>query len=39
MLPNGRVEFYAAKHLGARGSNLAALSWFFEVPYEKLVAH
>ena len=31
---DGRIEFYARKKLGAVGSNLAAISWFFEKPYE-----
>ena len=33
-LPDGRFEFYAVKKLGAVGSNLAAISWFFDRPYE-----
>ena len=32
--PNGQIEFYASKKLGAFGSNLAAISWFFDRPYE-----
>ena len=32
--PDGRIEFYAAKKLGAAGSDLAAISWFFDRPYE-----
>jgi hypothetical protein len=32
--PKGNVEFYATKKLGALGSNLAAISWFFDQPYE-----
>lgn len=28
------LEFYSTKKLGASGSNLAAMFWFFEVPYE-----
>ena len=30
LLPDGEVEFYASKQLGALGSNLATISWFFE---------
>ncbi len=37
-LPNGSLEFYASKKLGAVGSNLVAISWFFEQPYEKPAA-
>ena len=33
-LPDGRIEFYTGKKLGAVGSNLAAVSWFFDRPYE-----
>jgi hypothetical protein len=33
-----RAEFYASKKLGAIGSNLAALSWFFDTPFEVPVA-
>jgi tetratricopeptide (TPR) repeat protein len=36
--PDGDLEFYASKRLGAYGSNLAALSWFFSAPYEEPVA-
>ena len=32
--PNGDIEFYANKKLGAVGSDLAAISWFFDRPYE-----
>jgi tetratricopeptide (TPR) repeat protein len=32
--PDGRVEFYSVKNLGAIGSDLAAISRFFAVPYE-----
>ena len=32
--PNGQNEFYASGTLGAFGSNLAAISWFFDRPYE-----
>jgi len=31
--PQGRVEFYAHRKLGATGSDLSAISWFFERPY------
>jgi hypothetical protein len=37
-LANGSLEFYASKKLGAAGSNLAAISWFFTQPYEKPAA-
>jgi tetratricopeptide (TPR) repeat protein len=30
----GRIEYYASQKLGAIGSNLAAVSWFFGKPYE-----
>jgi tetratricopeptide (TPR) repeat protein len=30
---DGDIEFYAQNALGAIGSNLAAISWFFEKPY------
>ena len=33
-LPDGAVEFYAVNKLGAAGSILAAISWFFDRPYE-----
>jgi tetratricopeptide (TPR) repeat protein len=36
--PNGQIEFYASQRLGALGSNLAAISWFFDRPYEKPAA-
>jgi hypothetical protein len=32
-----KFEFYARRKLGAIGSDLAALSWFFEQPFVKLV--
>jgi multidrug efflux pump subunit AcrA (membrane-fusion protein) len=32
--PNGGLMFYSSKMLGAHGSNLAAISWFFDRPYE-----
>ena len=31
--PDGTVEFYASRKFGALGSDLAALSWFFDKPY------
>jgi hypothetical protein len=31
--PDGDIEFYASQKLGAQGSNLAAISWFFAKPY------
>lgn len=31
--PDGDLEYYASKKLGASGSDLAALSWFFDKPY------
>ena len=37
-LPDGAIEFYATKRLGSIGSELAALSWFFEKPYATPVA-
>jgi tetratricopeptide (TPR) repeat protein len=30
----GEIEFYTRKMLGAFGNDLAAISWFFEKPYE-----
>ena len=36
-LPDGSLEFYASKKLGAVGGNLAAISLFFEQPYEQPV--
>jgi tetratricopeptide (TPR) repeat protein len=30
----GEMDFYASKKLGATGSNLTAVSWFFKKPYE-----
>ncbi len=33
-LPGGAIEFYASKKLGAVGSDLEAISWFFDRPYE-----
>src|SRR5271166_5265593 len=32
--PDGKLEAYSVHKLGAMGSNLAALSWFFDRPYE-----
>ena len=34
LAPDGLIEFYASKKLGAAGSNLAAISWFFDRTYE-----
>jgi tetratricopeptide (TPR) repeat protein len=31
---DGQLEFYSSMKLGAGGSNLAAVSWFFDRPYE-----
>jgi tetratricopeptide (TPR) repeat protein len=31
---HGDIEFYASNKLGAVGSNLAAISWLFDKPYE-----
>jgi tetratricopeptide (TPR) repeat protein len=36
--PHGDIEFYATKKLGAFGSDLTAISWFFDKPYETPVA-
>ena len=33
-LPDGSLEYYASQKLGATGSNLAAISWFFDRPYD-----
>ena len=33
-LANGQTEFYSHKKLGAAANNLAAISWFFDQPYE-----
>jgi tetratricopeptide (TPR) repeat protein len=35
---DGTIEFYALRTLGAFGSDLAAISWFFENPYETPIA-
>ena len=37
-LPNGEYEYYATNMLGALGTNLAAIQWFFEKAYETLVS-
>ena len=34
--PDGHLEFYSTFKLGATGSDLAAISWFFKKPYETL---
>jgi hypothetical protein len=34
-LKNGELEYYASKRLNALNTELAAISWFFEVPYER----
>jgi tetratricopeptide (TPR) repeat protein len=31
---DGSIEYYASRRLGVIGTNLAAISWFFERPYE-----
>jgi tetratricopeptide (TPR) repeat protein len=36
--PEARLEFYSIKKLGAAGSDLAAISWFFDRRYETPVA-
>jgi hypothetical protein len=36
--PDGGIEFYARRKLGAFGSDLAAVSWFFDEPYATPVA-
>ena len=36
--PTATIEFYASKKLGALGSDLAAISWFFDKPYTTPVA-
>ena len=35
---DGEIDYYASKKLGALGTNLAAISWFFEEPYETPIA-
>jgi hypothetical protein len=37
-LENGQIEFYSYRKLGAVASDLAAISWFFETPYEAPIA-
>ena len=32
--PDGALEIYSFKKFGGVGSNLAAISWFFDRPYE-----
>jgi hypothetical protein len=34
---DGRIVFYSRRMLGAIGSDLAALSWFFKKPYETVI--
>jgi tetratricopeptide (TPR) repeat protein len=36
--PDGTLDFYASRKLGAVGSDLVAISWFFYTPYETLAA-
>jgi tetratricopeptide (TPR) repeat protein len=36
--PEGRLEYYSIHTLGVIGSDLAAISWFFDKPYETPVA-
>ena len=36
--PDGQLEFYSLNKLGAVGSDLAAISWFFDRPYETIAA-
>ena len=36
--PDGDIEFYASRKLGAFGSDLSAISWFFAKPYATPVA-
>ncbi len=36
--PGGEIEFYASTKLGALGSDMAAISWFFDKPYATPVA-
>jgi tetratricopeptide (TPR) repeat protein len=35
---DGDIQYYAGRKLGAYGINLAAISWFFEKPYETPIA-
>ena len=37
-LSNGSIEFYSKNNLGAFGSDLAVISWFFDKPYETPIA-
>jgi TIR domain len=37
-LASGQIEFYSYRKLGAVGSDLAVISWFFEKPYEMPIA-
>jgi TIR domain/AAA ATPase domain len=32
---DAKIEFYATRKLGSIGSDLAAISWYFDVPYEQ----
>lgn len=36
--PDGELEYYSKKTLGATGSDLAAISWFFDTPFVTPVA-
>ena len=36
--PDGKLEYYASKKLGAFGNNLAAITWFFDKPFGVPVA-
>ena len=36
--PQSNLEYYSMNKLGAFGSDLSAISWFFEKPYRKAVA-
>ena len=38
LFPDGDIEFYSAQQLGALGSDLAAIAWFFDRLYETPVA-
>ena len=35
---DGRLEYYSRRMLGATGSDVVAMSWFFQQPYEEPVA-
>lgn len=37
-LADGSIEFYARTKLGSYGSDLAAISWFFDKPYQTPIA-